>query len=80
MGLCWAQWTVSTDTYTIYHIFQSNCDSGMARIFTAAPGLVKLMAGRPWAETQLPDVYQITLSRVNNLKQREQDSGASSRL
>ncbi|OJJ60517.1 hypothetical protein ASPSYDRAFT_197969 [Aspergillus sydowii CBS 593.65] len=48
---------------------------GMARIFTAAPGLVKLMAGRPWAETELPDVYQITPSRVNNLKQRfEQDS------
>ena len=53
----------------------------MARIFTAAPGLVRLMAGRPWAETKLPDVYQITPSRVNNLKQRfEQDSEYSSQV
>lgn len=44
-------------------------DSGMARIFTAAPGLVKLMNGSSWADTQLPDVYQITPSRVKRLKQ-----------
>ncbi|KAL4974040.1 FAD dependent oxidoreductase-domain-containing protein [Aspergillus desertorum] len=42
---------------------------GMARIFTAAPGLVKLMGGSSWAETQLPEVYQITAARVQRLKQ-----------
>ncbi|RDW60294.1 hypothetical protein BP5796_11900 [Coleophoma crateriformis] len=41
---------------------------GMARIFTAAPGLVKLMNGKSWAETQLPDVYQITQERMERLK------------
>ncbi|KAF2185472.1 DAO-domain-containing protein [Zopfia rhizophila CBS 207.26] len=40
---------------------------GMARIFTAAPGLVKLMNGAPWTETGLPDVYQITPERVERL-------------
>lgn len=44
--------------------------SGMARIFTAAPGLVKLMGGSSWADTQLPEVYQITPSRIQRLKQR----------
>ncbi|KAF2489229.1 DAO-domain-containing protein [Lophium mytilinum] len=43
---------------------------GMARIFTAAPGLVKLMNGGSWASTQLPDVYEITASRMKGLRQR----------
>ncbi|KAL4931087.1 NAD(P)/FAD-dependent oxidoreductase [Aspergillus undulatus] len=42
---------------------------GMARIFTAAPGLVKLMDGSSWAETRLPKVFQITPARVERLKQ-----------
>ncbi|KAL4796242.1 FAD dependent oxidoreductase-domain-containing protein [Aspergillus venezuelensis] len=41
---------------------------GMARIFTAAPGLVKLMNGASWAETQLPDVYQLTPARIERIK------------
>lgn len=40
----------------------------MARIFTAAPGLVKLMNGEKWGETGLPDVYQMTPERLNKLK------------
>jgi hypothetical protein len=44
----------------------------MARIFTAAPGLVKLMDGMSWANTQLPDVYQITPARIERLKQVSQ--------
>jgi hypothetical protein len=40
----------------------------MARIFTAAPGLVKLMNGVPWSETGLPEVYQMTRERLNKLK------------
>ncbi|KAL4875625.1 FAD dependent oxidoreductase [Aspergillus karnatakaensis] len=48
---------------------------GMARIFTAAPGLVRLMAGDSWAETKLPDVYQITPSRINRLKQVIEEGG-----
>ncbi|KAJ5747042.1 uncharacterized protein N7511_008738 [Penicillium nucicola] len=41
---------------------------GMARIFTAAPALVKLMKGCSWAETKLPEVFQITQSRLDRLK------------
>lgn len=40
----------------------------MARTFTAAPGLVKLMSGKSWDATGLPDVYQITASRLERLK------------
>ncbi|KAL3453240.1 FAD dependent oxidoreductase-domain-containing protein [Aspergillus insuetus] len=53
---------------------------GMARIFTAAPGLVKLMNGSSWADTQLPDVYQITPSRVSRLKGLIENGEARSRL
>jgi hypothetical protein len=42
--------------------------SGMARIFTAAPGLVKLMKGEPWNATGLPKVYQINPERLHKLK------------
>lgn len=41
---------------------------GMARTFTAAPGLVKLMEGRSWEEVGLPDVYEITTERLLKLK------------
>lgn len=40
----------------------------MARIFTAAPGLVKLMNGEDWSATGLPDVYQMTPERMDRLK------------
>lgn len=40
----------------------------MARIFTAAPALVRLMNGEPWEATGLPDVYQITETRLERLK------------
>ncbi|KAI4629215.1 uncharacterized protein J4E87_003477 [Alternaria ethzedia] len=40
---------------------------GMARIFTAAPGLVKLMNGEDWGATGLPDVYQVTAERLEKL-------------
>lgn len=42
--------------------------SGMARIFTAAPGLVRLMKGEPWTATGLPDVYQLTQERLERLR------------
>lgn len=40
----------------------------MARAFTAAPGLVKLMNGESWEAVGLPDVYQITEDRLQKLK------------
>lgn len=40
----------------------------MARTFTAAPGLVKLMNQRPWSETRLPVVYRISPERLERLK------------
>lgn len=48
-----------------------HCGHGMARIFTAAPGLVRLMAGEPWETIGLPDVYRITQERLHRL--RDQD-------
>jgi hypothetical protein len=49
-------------------------NSGMARIFTAAPGLVKLMHGDPWSSTELPDVYQMTPERLAKLKSSEENT------
>jgi hypothetical protein len=43
----------------------------MARIFTAAPGLVKLMSGEDWSATGLPEVYQMTPERSKKLKSVE---------
>ncbi|CAO2658539.1 Nn.00g062620.m01.CDS01 [Neocucurbitaria sp. VM-36] len=47
---------------------------GMARIFTAAPGLVKLINGESWSATGLPDVYQMTPQRLEKLKNLEVDA------
>lgn len=40
----------------------------MARIFTAAPGMVRLMNGESWSATKLPEVYQMTPERLSKLK------------
>lgn len=37
---------------------------GMARIFSCAPGLVKLMNGGVWADTGLPEVFELTPERL----------------
>lgn len=44
-----------------------HCGHGMARTFTAAPGLVKLMNGESWAETGLPEAFQLTQERLARL-------------
>ena len=46
----------------------------MARIFTAAPGLVKVMNGEPWEATGLPDVYRMTPERLERLKSATGDA------
>jgi hypothetical protein len=38
-----------------------------ARIFTAAPGLVNLIRGASWAETGLPECFQVTEGRLDEL-------------
>jgi hypothetical protein len=43
----------------------------MARIFTAALGLVKLMNGEEWSETGLPEVYQMTPERLERLRKED---------
>ncbi|ORY35319.1 putative FAD dependent oxidoreductase [Naematelia encephala] len=40
---------------------------GMARIFTAAPGIVKLMQGATWAETGLPECFEVSEERLARL-------------
>ncbi|KAH8881112.1 DAO-domain-containing protein [Thozetella sp. PMI_491] len=42
---------------------------GMARTFTAGPGLVRLMNGESWDHVGLPDAYQITTERMQRLAQ-----------
>jgi hypothetical protein len=44
----------------------------MARIFTAAPALVKLMNGEDWHTTGLPDVYCLTETRLQQLRKASQ--------
>lgn len=48
--------------------YSTDMESGMARIFTAAPALVKLMSGESWDAIGLPNVYQISARRLENLK------------
>lgn len=40
---------------------------GMARIFTCAPGLAKLIAGGTWADTGLPECFQMSEERLQRL-------------
>ncbi|WWD17602.1 hypothetical protein CI109_102043 [Kwoniella shandongensis] len=42
---------------------------GMARIFTCAPALAKLVQGATWAETGLPEVFEVTKERLDRLTQ-----------
>ncbi|CAJ2511308.1 Uu.00g069330.m01.CDS01 [Anthostomella pinea] len=41
---------------------------GMARIFTCAPGLVKLIQGGKWSDTGLPECFELTDERLDKLK------------
>ncbi|KAI0121375.1 FAD dependent oxidoreductase [Xylariales sp. AK1849] len=50
------------------YICAGHCGHGMARIFTAAPGLVMLMKGESWANTGLPNVYELTKERLERLR------------
>jgi hypothetical protein len=48
--------------------------SGMARIFTAAPGLVKVMNGESWDATGLPEVYKMTKERLQRLQSATEEA------
>lgn len=39
----------------------------MARIFTCAPGVVKLILGDSWSDTGLPECFQLTQERLDRL-------------
>ena len=52
----------------------------MAHAFTVALAMVKLMAGRPWADTGLPDVFQMTQQRMNKLLNRTTGEARTIRL
>jgi glycine/D-amino acid oxidase-like deaminating enzyme len=43
---------------------------GMARIFTCAPGVAKLVLGKQWAETGLPECFQISKERLSQLENK----------
>ena len=57
-------------------ICAGHCGHGMARIFTAAPGLVKLMNGETWASTGLPEVYRLDQERLHKLQSELGESAA----
>lgn len=40
----------------------------MAKIFTCAPGLVKLMSGEDWEATGLPECFQLTQERIDGFE------------
>ncbi|WVQ82459.1 hypothetical protein IAT38_004588 [Cryptococcus sp. DSM 104549] len=42
---------------------------GMARIFTVAPALAKLVQGASWEETGLPEVFEVTKERLDKLRE-----------
>ncbi|KAJ7618032.1 DAO-domain-containing protein [Roridomyces roridus] len=43
---------------------------GMAHIFSCAPGLVTLMQGGSWAETELPECLQLTPERLGRIERK----------
>ncbi|KEF62115.1 uncharacterized protein A1O9_00087 [Exophiala aquamarina CBS 119918] len=43
---------------------------GMARIFTCAPGLVKMITGGTWADTGLPECFQYSADRLSKAAQK----------
>ena len=45
---------------------------GMARIWTCAPGLARLMQGGQWEETGLPECFQYTAERLSRTAQKRQ--------
>jgi glycine/D-amino acid oxidase-like deaminating enzyme len=55
-----------TDTLIIY--------LGMARIFTCAPGLAKLVLGGSWSDTGLPECFELTQTRLKKLQNGVSDS------
>lgn len=40
----------------------------MARIFTCAPGLVKLILGGTWRDADLPECFEFTEERLQKLQ------------
>ncbi len=49
----------------------SNVNLGMARIFTCAPGVAKLVTGKSWSETGLPECFQLTKERVAKMAAKQ---------
>ena len=45
---------------------------GMARIFTCAPGLAKLINGESWEETGLPECFEYSVERLSKAPQKRQ--------
>lgn len=51
----------------LWHCEDKTDFAGMARIFTCAPGIVKLVLGKQWEETGLPECFQISTERLGRL-------------
>jgi len=57
-------------------ICAGHCGHGMARIFTAGPGLVKLMNDETWETTGLPEVYRLDEQRLQKLQRESGEASA----
>lgn len=44
---------------------------GMARIWTCAPGLVKIMSGQDWSSTGLPECFEFSRARLERAAKQE---------
>jgi hypothetical protein len=72
MALCWIWRTWYVQDYHRHlppmflelYAIDSNEYIGMARIFTCAPGVAKLVTGKNWSETGLPECFELTKDRV----------------
>lgn len=49
---------------------------GMARIFTCAPGLAKLITGGSWADTGLPECFQYSTDRLSKATRKSKTESA----
>lgn len=71
------QFIQRTKSFQCSSFVASNDRIAQARIMTAAPGLVKLMQGGSWADTGLPECYEITKERLTRLREKMEKDGVA---
>ncbi|KAF4782921.1 hypothetical protein HER10_EVM0004281 [Colletotrichum scovillei] len=52
---------------------------GMARIFTCASGLAKMILGGTWRDTELPECFEMTSERLGRLREQQREQASKIR-